>query len=172
MFTRLEERYINDTVLIFCNRKNKELLRQLNVPAVGSNQGLPKAKSKERQSTIKHNPKRVKKENPLPSRASARLRGVAADAENGDSAVTLTAEELLERAEAKKPKRIHKLLDQDQADFLKILEDVKVDNTIIPNIGPPSDKVPKSLQKEASNLKLRHIWPTIKVTPDRINYAA
>lgn len=164
--------YNNIVFLHFVLRKNKELLRQLNVPAVGSKHGLPSTKTTEKKkSTVQHKPKAVKKEKVLPVRSSARLRNIPADATT-DADLKRSAEELLQLSEAKKPKRIAKLEDQDQADFLKILGDAKVDNVIIPNDGPPSDKVPKALQEEASNLEIRHIWPTIKVTPDRINFAA
>ncbi|KAG2174606.1 hypothetical protein INT44_006870 [Umbelopsis vinacea] len=151
--------------------KNKELLKQLNVPAVGSKHGLPPTKSADKRSTVQHKPKAVKKEKLLPVRSSARLRNIPADATT-EADLKRTADELLQLSEAKKPKRIAKLEDQDQADFLKILGDAKVDNVMIPNDGPPSDKVPKKLQEEASNLDIRHIWPTIKVTPERINFAA
>lgn len=159
------------------NRRNKELLKQLKVPSVGSQHGLPTAKKAEpaaKKSGAQHKAKPVKKEKLAPSRASARLRGIAADA-NNEEGVKRTAEEFKELQEAKKPKRVAKLEGQEHQDFLKILEDTKMDGKVtvkIPNDGPPSDKVPKTLQEEASNLDIRHIWPTVKVTPERINFAA
>ncbi|KAJ2962519.1 hypothetical protein NQZ79_g2351 [Umbelopsis isabellina] len=157
--------------------RNKELLKQLKVPSVGSQHGLPTAKKAEpaaKKSGAQHKAKPVKKEKLAPSRASARLRGIAADA-NNEEGVKRTAEEFKELQEAKKPKRVAKLEGQEHQDFLKILEDTKMDGKVtvkIPNDGPPSDKVPKTLQEEASNLDIRHIWPTVKVTPERINFAA
>ncbi|GAB5585273.1 hypothetical protein Unana1_00173 [Umbelopsis nana] len=161
--------------------KNKELLRQLHVPAVGSKLGLPVAKPLSKKATVQHKPKPAKKESIQPVRTSARLRGVAAATES-DSAKR-TAEELLQMSEAKKPKRVPKLEASDQAEFLKILGDANVNNVdktythgkvIVPDNGPrePSEPLPKDLLREATNLQLKHIWPTIKVTPDRINFAA
>jgi hypothetical protein len=127
-----------------------------------------------KKATVQHKVKPEKREKAVPSRASARLRGIAADAHN-EEGVKRTAEELLELQEAKKPKRIAKLEGQEHQDFLKILEDTQMDGKVtvkIPNDGPPSDKVPKALQEEASNLEIKHIWPTVKVTPERINFAA
>ncbi|KAF7732080.1 hypothetical protein EC973_006335 [Apophysomyces ossiformis] len=131
----------------------------------------------------KHTPKRVKQEPRQPTRVSARLRGLAAKEHHDETDLKRPAEG--DDAEAnKKAKRIDQLGEADQSSFLKILDQVRA----MPNTEPAA-KIKQSLEEEGEQkttrnqqkqelakqlalLRIRHVWATVKVTPDRINGTA
>ncbi|KAI8141380.1 WD40-repeat-containing domain protein [Fennellomyces sp. T-0311] len=144
-------------------QRNNELLQQLQIPRLN----LERKRSASPSTIKKHTPKKQHKEKQAPTRVSARIRGIAA--ENAPDRSTPD----LDPKKKEEAKRVDKLEDAQQKEFLQILEDVRR----FPNLEPEDTKPVKKedqdaqerLREEASKLQVRHSWATVKVTPDRIN---
>ena len=150
-------------------RRNNELLRQLDIPRL--NVDRKRSASPSSHTIKKHIPKKQHKEKQAPTRVSARLRGIAAE-----SALNQTTVEETNGVDPKikeEAKRVDRLEDTKQQEFLQILDDVRR----YPNLKPEDTKPVKKedqdaqerLREEISRLKVNHTWATVKVTPDRIN---
>ncbi|KAG0168226.1 hypothetical protein DFQ28_002625 [Apophysomyces sp. BC1034] len=156
-------------------QRNQELLRELQVPL-----NLIDRSSNTAVQVKKHVPKKEKKLPQQPTRASARLRGIAPTDEPDLKRQADTGEDA--EGPNKKSKRIDQLNEADQTDFLKILNQVRVMpntepsasiNTSIEGEDPEQQKkTQKQLADQLSQLRIRHAWATVKVTPDRINASA
>lgn len=155
---------------LFLHRRNKELLRQLNIPKLD----VPQRTTATRSSSVKkHTPKKGPKERQAPTRVSARLRGIAAsEVPDHDDLKRGRSPGGSDDPEAKKAKRIDRLDDYQQKEFMDVLKSVRNAPNTEPAPRKPQKKdvdAEEALRQHASQLQIRHTWATVKVTPDRIN---
>lgn len=109
-------------------------------------------------------------------RSSNRLRGIQADSEIAKRKADEDAKNYAEIQQAKRARVSGDLKlveikienDRDGKDTMVLLDTVKSLKIEKPPIAPPKDADFKALQKEIGKLEIRHTWPTVKVTPDRI----
>lgn len=145
-------------------RRNNELLRQLNIPKLD----VPRRSSPAK----KHTLKKVQKEKQAPTRVSARLRGIAASEVPDQGDLKRSRSPDGDDSEAKRSKRIDRLDEDQQKEFMDVLKSIRK----APNTEPVARKLEKkdmdaesALRRHASQLQIRHPWTTVKVTTDRIN---
>lgn len=105
------------------------------------------------------------KERQQPTRKSARLQGLAADAAAGLSHGHRDREST---PKSEEEQRIHQLDPEQQRAFKQLLAKM-------PNAEPPAREIKKedidaqqSLKKQVAKLKIRHTWTAVKITPERI----
>ncbi|KAI8391130.1 WD40-repeat-containing domain protein [Radiomyces spectabilis] len=143
--------------------RNQQLLQELRVPNL-----IDRSQSPKKKLVKQHVPKKVKKEIAQPTRVSARLRGIAADNEDH---IKRQARDQSAEAPSNKARKIEKLDQSDEKEFLALLNTVRK----IPNTEPVKREMTNQkastceLSKLTSTLSIKHIWATVKVTQERIN---
>ncbi|CEJ01601.1 hypothetical protein RMCBS344292_15624 [Rhizopus microsporus] len=138
-------------------KANEELLKTLDIPTLGIKRR--KIETKTTTSNKKKSPA-AKKEPQQPTRVSARLRGKSPEKNVEET-----------RTEREGPKTIESLDEQEHEKLLTLMKRALIPN-IEPTIKTEDDVNDKALADQLKELKIKHDWTTVKVTPNRINGCA
>lgn len=133
------------------------MLKTLDIPTLGIKRR--KIETKTTTSNKKKSPA-AKKEPQQPTRVSARLRGKSPEKNVEET-----------RTEREGPKTIESLDEQEHEKLLTLMKRALIPN-IEPTIKTEDDVNDKALADQLKELKIKHDWTTVKVTPNRINGCA